>query len=324
MAALMVLPTASSAQKGLPVDDRIRLLETMNQCWQTSRKQSLETSGNGSADAQADGVFKKLISGKVSLAGGAGFKQQMQVEFAPLAGDAVTAAKIEACFRMASGGESLNLTPAPAPAPAPVPASKPTPQNPKKAAHISPNPSPPPDWTCREPAVFLSASCDKGGLTEMADNVLVREGVVRGWSREEQGYSTRCAHKEPSEGAVKTRSSCEAKEGTVRLALTNRFEGKGGKSEQQSCSRQERCLTYLAFRVDEGGAEVRIPPEAAGRYDLQVDSLECSDKPSMGEKRVALDATILGNKHSLESGKRFHLKRAGLVVLRLLGHIKFE
>jgi hypothetical protein len=315
---VMVLPTAGSAQQGIPVDDRIRLLEMMRECWETKRSENIETSANGSTHIQADGVFKKLIGGKASLAGGAGFKKQVQEEFAPLASDTITATKIEACYRMASGGDSLNLTPAPD--------SKPTSQKPKRLSSPPPGSSRPPEWTCHEPAVFLSARCDKGGLDggDAGNKVSENEGVVLGWQQKEQVYATSCKHTEPSEGSIKTRSSCEAKDGAVRLKLVNRIEGKGGYSDRKACSKQENCLTYLAFRIDEGGVAVRIPQEAAGRYDLQVDSFDCTDKPSMGPEKVRLEAMFLGRQIPFEVGKRFHLAAPGLVEVRLRGNLKFE
>jgi hypothetical protein len=314
----MLLPTTGSAQQGIPVDDRIRLLETMRECWETKRSENIETSAHGGTNIQADGVFKKLIGGKASLAGGAGFKKQVQEEFAPLASDTLTAVKIEACYRMASGGESLNLTPAPAP--------KTVSQKPRNIPHVPPSSSPPPEWTCVEPAVFLSARCDKGGLdaSPSAKKVTVGEGVVHGWKEKEHVYETSCKHTTPSEGSVRTRSSCTAKDGAVLLKLANRVEGKGGYSDRMDCSRQEKCLTYLAFRVDEGGAWVRIPQEAAGRYDLQVDSFDCTDKPEMGSEKVHLEAMFLGRQLPFEIGRRFHLTEPGLVNVRFRGDLKFE
>ncbi|EPX63310.1 hypothetical protein D187_005716 [Cystobacter fuscus DSM 2262] len=290
----------------------------MHKCWETKRSENIEASVNVSSDIQADGVFKKLISGQASLAGGSEFKKQMQAEFSPLASDTVAAAKIEACYRMASGGDSLHLSPAPD--------SKPTSRKPKKVSFSPPGSSPPPDWTCHEPAVFLSARCDKGGLdgSTGANNVSENEGVVHGWQKKEQVYSTSCKHTTPSEGSIKTRSSCEAKDGAVRLKLVNRVEGKGGYSDRKDCSRRENCLTYLAFRIDEGGAAVRIPQDAAGRYDLQVDSFDCTDKPSMGPEKVHLEAMFLGRQIPFEVGKRFPLTEPGLVEVRLRGNLKFE
>jgi hypothetical protein len=172
----------------------------------------------------------------------------------------------------------------------------------------------------------LSARCDKGGINGngTANEVSKNEGVVHGWHKREKVYSTSCEHTHPSEGAVKTRSSCESKDGAVRLKLVNRIEGKGGYSNRKDCSKQENCLTYLAFRIDEGGAAVRIPQADAGRYDLQIDSFDCTDKPSMGPEKVRLEAMFLGRQIPFEVGKRIHLAEPGLVEVRLRGNLKFE
>ena len=319
VAALLGVPVTSSAQETLSVDDRIRLLKTMRDCWQTASTTHASGSADASTSAQADGAFKKLINAKASLDVGGAFKARMRAEFAPLTGNAAAEAAIEACYRMASGGDSLGLNPARRP-PEPVVVKAKA----LRPAAVKPL-APPPEWTCRAPAVFLSATCERGGLGGNDQDVIETQGVVRGWKEEGVRHRTSCAHAVPSTGSVTARSECHAKEGTLRMLLESAVEGKGGHSSQKACAHGEQCLTYLAFRIDEGGADVRISPEAAGRYELQVDSVECSDRPALEDSgKVHLKAQFLGKGIPLTPGARFPLNSAGLVDVRFHGRTKYE
>jgi hypothetical protein len=154
--------------------------------------------------------------------------------------------------------------------------------------------------------------------------VVENKGVIHGWKAEAARHDTSCAHSTPNTGFVSTRSECVAKDGAVRMFLVNRLEGNGGYSERKDCSRQEVCLTYLGFRVDAGGAEVRIPQELAGRYELQVDSFKCSEMPPLSGQKVALKAEFLGSEIALKPGSRFPLNQAGLVDVSFHGNATFE
>ncbi|WP_225413692.1 hypothetical protein [Stigmatella hybrida] len=319
VAALLGVPVTSSAQEVLSVEDRIRLLKTMKDCWQTASTTQAAGSADASTSAQADGAFKKLINAKASLDVGGAFKARMRAEFAPLTGNAAAEAAIEACYRMASGGDSLGLNSARRP-PEPVVVKAKA----LRPAAVKPL-APPPEWTCRAPAVFLSATCERGGLGGNDQDVIETQGVVRGWKEEGVRHRTSCAHAVPSTGSVTARSECHAKEGTLRMLLENAVEGKGGHSSQKACAHGEQCLTSLAFRIDEGGADVRISPEAAGRYELQVDSVECSDRPALEDSgKVHLKAQFLGKGIPLTPGARFPLNSPGLVDVRFHGRTKYE
>jgi hypothetical protein len=315
VAALLGAPVTSSAQDALSVEDRVRLLKTMKDCWQTSSTTQAAGSADASTSAQADGAFKKLLNAKASLDAGAAFKARMRTEFAPLASNAAAEAVIEACYRMASGGDSLGLNPSRR-APEPAVAKRPAAAKPL---------APPPEWTCHPPTVFLSATCERGGLGERDGDVIEAQGLVRGWQENGVRYRTSCAHTVPGTGSVSARSECHAQQGTLRMLLENVVEGKGGRSGQKECSHGEQCLTHLAFRIEEGGADVRISPEAAGRYELQVDSVECSDRPKLEDSgKVHLKAKFLGTDIPLTPGARFPLNSAGLVDVRFQGRTRYE
>jgi hypothetical protein len=315
VAALLGIPAASSAQQNLSVDDRVRLLKTLRDCWQTASATSASGSMGGTTSAQADGAFKKLLNVKASLDADAAFKARMRTEFAPLTSDAAAVAAIEACYRVASGGDSLSLASARRP-PEPA-AAKPTP--PRKSL------VPPPEWSCHPPAVFLAATCERGPLKGQGPEVLEEQGIVRGWQEEGVRHRTFCAHTVPSSGSITTQSTCQVKEGALRMRLEHVIEGKGGQSEPKGCAHDETCLTFLKFRIDGGGADVRIPPAAAGRYELQVDAIECFDGPELGGAgKVQLKAQFLGTPLPLTAGARFPLNSAGLVDVRFLGANTYE
>lgn len=318
VAVLMWLPAVAFAQGTLSVDDRIRLMEAMQRCWKEQSGLYVGGTVGGKVAGQVDGIFEELINAKASAGGYSSLKVMLLDKFAPIKSETTAVAAIEACYRMASGGDTLNLNKAVVPASTSASSSaRPTASRPRTPSSV-----PAPEWSCREPAVYLAASCEHGALK--SEDVSETKAVVYGWKTQAVRHTTQCAHSTPSTGFVSTRSECSSKEGSVSMLLENRLEGNGGLSTSKECSKKEVCLTYLGFRVDGGGAEVRIPSNLAGRFDLQVDSFNCWDKPPPNEQKVGLKAEFLGSEIELKPGARFPLTRPGLVELRFQGNAMFE
>ncbi|RKG95170.1 hypothetical protein [Corallococcus carmarthensis] len=328
MRALLVLScvllwTENATAKELTVDDRIRLLDAMHKCINLEvkklRKENIEADLAAEFGLKVEGAFKKLVSGEARPSSTGSVMKRVREEFYPVAYEKeVLLAIVDSCFKGAFG-EPLGEPSHPQTTPPIKKQKEAVPSKPpekssaakKGLAQVAL-----PAWSCREPEVYVQGDCDQGALGGKNFGAF----VARGWqtSTEGTGPAIHCAHNEPNGGHSRTRSWCASTGQELRIGMHNDLLVYGGYTDPRDCGGSDHCLTTASYKVQTGGADIRINKKQAGRFDLVVDAVSCADTAGeSAQTQVVLN--YAGTPQEVKLGERIHLNKVGLAQALFVG-----
>ncbi|OFX25160.1 MAG: hypothetical protein A2V77_06215 [Anaeromyxobacter sp. RBG_16_69_14] len=135
---------------------------------------------------------------------------------------------------------------------------------------------------CSEvPRVELFSECEQFGpgghnrFREIADGWFGEAHLGRAW----------CQHDTPGSGHAQTLSACTVADGRVQISFSNVAVARGGYTKSDDCTApgksSQSCWTRSTYTVSRGGAELMVPPEAAGLYVLHVVRLNCDSQEEL-------------------------------------------